>query len=158
MDKLKELKKAYDILKQKYKLPSFKELNEEFDVERIAERETETLLREIRKVMMDKIITYLRFTELLLNPSAAPLFFLSLLKNLSSEERKVVEKTYTDLGKLEIDVLDLDITYSEKREAEFILYSFKEWQTIKKDLLKISTSLRKSWEKKSQKKDRNYLG
>ena len=77
---LEELKKDYLILQKKYKMPSFKELNEEFDIEKAAEHETDCLIREIRKAIMDKVIAYLRFVEMLLNPSNAPMFFFALVK------------------------------------------------------------------------------
>ena len=46
---LEELKKKYEKLQKQYSLPSFEKLNEEFDIEKIAENETDFLLREVRK-------------------------------------------------------------------------------------------------------------
>lgn len=156
--KLELLKKDYSILEQKYKLPSFRELNEEFDIEKVQELETDTLLREIRKVIMDKVIAYLRFIEMLLNPSQAPMFFFALLKGLDGVDRKLLEEMYANLGRLEIEVVGVDNDYSEKTEAEFILHVFKEWKEIKEAMKKISKSLKLSWDKKSEKKEKSYLG
>lgn len=156
--KLEKLKKDYVKLAEKYKLPRYQQLNEEFDIEKVQELETDTLLREIRKVIMDKVIAYLRFIELLLNPSNAPMFFFALLKGLESADKKILEDTYSKLGKMEVEVVDVDNDYSEKSEAEFIKKIYKEWQEIKENMREVSKALKKGWEKKSEKKEKSYLG
>ena len=45
---LEQLKKDYEVIRKKYNLPGFKELNEDFYIEEIAESETDILLRKIR--------------------------------------------------------------------------------------------------------------
>ena len=52
---LKDLKKEYGKLEKKHKLPSFKEVNETFEIDKI-ENESDCLVREVRKIIMDKII------------------------------------------------------------------------------------------------------
>jgi hypothetical protein len=61
-----ELKKNYEDLKTKFNLPNFDDLIEVFDIGKI-ERESGNLLRDIRGVLMEKIIHYVRLLELLLN-------------------------------------------------------------------------------------------
>ena len=156
--KLENLKKEYAKLENKYKIPSYQQLNEEFDIEKVQELETDTLLREVRKVVLDKVIAYLRFIELLLNPSQAPMFFFALLKGLDNTDKKILEELYSKLGKLEIEVIEIDNDYSEKGEAEFIKHLFNEWKGVKEDMKKISKSLRNSWDKKSERKEKSYLG
>ncbi len=155
---LKELKKDYEKLRQKYKLPSFQLLNEEFDIEKVTEHETECLLREVRKAIMDKVIVYLRFIEMMLNPSNAPLFFFALVKGLNHQEKKDLEELYEKLGSFEIEVIELDCMYSEKKEAEFINRAFKQWLAIKKDVLKLVKILKRNWSQKSKKDERDYFG
>lgn len=152
------LKKNYAELAKKYKLPDYKTLNEEFDIEKLQELETETLLREIRKVVMDKVISYLRFIELLINPSNAPMFFFTILKGIDSADKKVIEETYNKLGRLEVEVISVDNDYSEKNEAEFINHVYNEWKGIKECMKQISMALQKGWDKKHEKKDKSYLG
>lgn len=57
------LKKQYEPLRKKYKLPSFDELNKEFEIEKIQEKETDFILREIRKGMGEKVGAFLRFLK-----------------------------------------------------------------------------------------------
>ena len=84
---LEKLKKDYEKLQKKYKLPSFQQLNEEFEIERIAEHETDILLREIRKAITEKAVAFLRFLEFLINFSAAPFFLLSVIKHLVASDK-----------------------------------------------------------------------
>ena len=155
---LEELKKEYAKLQKKYSLPSFEKLNEEFDIEKIAENETDFLLREVRKAIMDKVINYLRFIEMLLNPSNAPMFFLSLIKGLNSQDKRILERMYEKLGTLEIDVICLDCKYNEKDEADFIKKLTKEWKDISDEMIKLTEILKRNWSQKSGKGERDYLG
>ena len=51
---LGKLKMDYIKIQSKYNLPSFEKLNEDFQVEKALESETDILIREIRKFMADK--------------------------------------------------------------------------------------------------------
>ena len=155
---LGDMKKDFSVLQKKYKLPSFKDLNEEFDIEKAAEHETDCLMREIRKAVMDKVIAYLRFVEMLINPTSAPMFFFALVKCLTSTEKKKLEKIYEKLGGFEIDVIELDCRYVEKKEAEFIKKMFKEWQEVEREMLEIVGTLRTNWNQKIGKNEKGYLG
>lgn len=155
---LKELKKDYLVLQKKYSLPAFQQLNEEFDIEKVAEHETDCLLREIRKAIMDKAIAYLRFIEMLLNPTNAPMFFFALVKGLTAQDKRSLERIYEKLGSFEIDVIELDCRYNEKDEAEFIKKIAVEWKDIGNEMIKLVEILRRNWSQKSGKSNRGYFG
>lgn len=155
---LENLKKDYEKLRKKYALPEFRQLNEEFEIEKIAEHETDFVLREIRKQMMDKIIAYLRFIEMLLNPSNAPIFFFALVKGLNEGDKRLLDGLYERLGEFEIDVIGLDCRYNEKEEAEFINKLASDWNGISEDMLRLSGTLRRNWNQKSSKGGRDYCG
>lgn len=154
---LDELKNQYEPLRKKYGLPVFEKLNEDFDIEKAQDKETNYLLREFRREVTDKVAAFLRFFELFLNPQAAPLFVLGMLKNLSLHEKDIIMKIYKELVALEIEAVNLDIKYSEKTEAEFIKYSFKRWQILKPELEKIGNGLKRMQVKPSKNK-RSYFG
>ena len=155
---LEQLKKKYEKLKVKYNLPNFETLNEEFEIEKLQERDTETLSREIRRTMMDKNVNYLKFIEMFMNPSSAPMFFLVLVKSLNGDERKLLEELYRELGRHEIKSIALDNEYDEKRDVEFIKRFYKDWQEIKKKFGKIMSAVEEAWERKSDKSEKGYLG
>jgi hypothetical protein len=155
---LEMLKRKYEKLREKYSLPSFQVLNEDFEIERLQERETETLTKEIRRAMIDKNLAYLKFAEMFMNPSTAPMFFLALVKSIDNKDKKLLEELYLELGKFEIKSIALDNNYDEKKDAEFIKSFHKEWQEIKKKFDKIMKAVEQAWEKEAEKKEKGYLG
>ena len=156
MEKLEKLKKDYEILAKQYRLPSFRELNEEFEIEKIAEKETELLLRHVRRCMLEKLAAVSRFFELMLNPTEANLLILSLLKDISAETKKKMEKIYRELSYIELEAVELDLDYSEKNEAKFIVEVSKDWKTLKSGLKDISKQLDTKLQAKE--KSGNYFG
>lgn len=154
---LEELKSNYKELSKKYQLPSFEELNENFEIDRI-DRDTDTLAREIRKVLMEKVISYIKFIEMILNPSTAPPMFLIFLKQITQDEKHTIEETYKPLVDLELKALKVEIEYSEKSEAEQISEINKTWNKIKPNLLKIIQIMEKNWNSSTNKKDKSYFG
>ncbi len=121
---LEKLKEEYGKFRGKYKLPEFRELNRVFDIEE-SDFESDFLLRKIRKVISERVAGYLRFIEVILNPSIAPMFFFKIIKKLDSEDRKVLGEIYERLGKTEVDAVGLDLEYKEEKEAQFISELFE---------------------------------
>ncbi len=155
-DELKELKQKYNLVSRKYELPEFDELAEDFDIEKIAEKETSFLLREVRRAINEKIVAYLHLFETFMNPSSAPMFIFSILKNIREEEREKIKEIYQSLAKLQIKVMQLDTIYSEENEAEFIKEAFNNWQIQKKQAHDILEKLDKFESNKEDK--RGYFG
>lgn len=155
---LENLKKDYEILREKYNLPGFREFNEDFQIERISEIETDFLLREIRKFISDRISNYMRFLESLLNPTNAPLFIFSLCKALTANEKKEIEDLYKGLMKIELELLEIDIKYSEENEAEFIKNTFEFWKDFKKKWYEIIKTAKDNWDNKLESTNKGYFG
>jgi len=142
---LEELKKKYRAIQSKYKLPDFAYLNENFEVEKLAEEETDFLLRGVRKIILEKIVSYLQFNELLLNPSNGPMFFFAFVSSFSLDDKKTAESLYEKLVDFEIEAMDLNNEYSEEKEAAFIKRACKEWQDVKEDISSVLKSIKASY-------------
>jgi len=155
---LEELKKDYTKIEKKYNLPIFEKLNEDFQIEKIAEIETDFLLKEVRKLMADKFSNYLRFIEALLNPVNAPMFIFSVVKSINNGEKKKLTEIYKKLAKIEVELIELDIKFLEEKEAEFIKRSYKIWQDIKEDILSVINVIKKNWDSKFEANNRGYFG
>lgn len=153
----KDLKEIYEELNKKYKLPSFKELNEEFDIGK-AEFNEYTLLRDIRKTIMIKFSSSLQLIELLLNPSNGSMFNMLLTRGIESQEKIILEKLFDTLGQIEIKSYSLEIEYSEKAEADFIKTAIEEWKKVSKELNDIIKKLGENWKKGNSKKEKSYFG
>lgn len=150
-----QLKKAYEILEKKYKLPSFKELNENFEIEKIR-RGHDLLVRIIRKTMMEKVINSLGFSEALLNPVNAPRIYLVYIKSMTAEDKSDLDKIYSTLSELVINSLGLEIDYSEKEEAEMINKIVKAWNSIKPSFRKVIAKMQNPVASVS--KEKSYFG
>jgi len=157
---LSELKKEYSVFEKKYNLPTFSKMSEEFDIDHVAERDVEFLLREIRRYVNDKVMSYLRFIEMLLNPASAgaPMFLFSLTKLLSPEKRVQLEKTYAILARLNLDSLSLDIVSQEKEEAAFILRAHKQWKDVVESLQDVMKDFQENWDQESKRNTKSYFG
>lgn len=138
---LENLKKQYESLRKKYSLPEFSKLNQEFEIEKIQERETELLLREIRHSISERIAAFLHFIELFLNPTMAPVFVLSAMKSISENDKELIEKLYRELATIELNSVALDVSYDEKKEAIFIKDVSRKWQATKPELENFSKLL-----------------
>ncbi len=155
---LSELKAEYEKLSRKHKLPSFKELNEIFEIERI-EKESDLLLRQVRKVMMDKIVGYIRFSEMLLNPSQAPLSYMSMAIDMSNEIKESVRKIYKTFIELELKALEKEVDYSEDEESAIIIDIYQTWNKLKGEMKKVMSALEASWNAdKPLRKEKDYFG
>jgi hypothetical protein len=157
-NKLKKFKEEYSKIQKKYNLPDFKKLNEDFQIEKAAEIKTDYLLREVRKFMADKLSNYLRFVEMLLNPVNVPMFIFYFVKSVNADDKKKLSESYKKLAKIEINLIEADVIFSEQKEAEFIKESYKTWQEVKKDIMKIIDSVKINWDNDIKPNDKGYFG
>lgn len=154
IDKLKE---DYDRFNIKYNLPEFEKIGEDFDVEKIAEKESSFLLREIRRTMNEKIIAYVHLFETFMNPSSAPMFIFSILKNFDEGDKKLIRELYKELSKKQLKVMQLDTLYSEEGEADFIVETFNEWQISKNKIFSLLKKFEKDY-KEIKEDTKAYFG
>ena len=150
-----DLKKQYEPLSKKHKLPSFEKLNEDFEIDKI-DRETDFLLRLVRKTMMEKIINSLGFIEMLLNPVNAPRLYLGYIKSISQEDKEKIDKIFEALADLSLNSLSLELSSDESKEAELIQKIFSKWNELKPDFNKIMDDMKNP--KAVSKKEKSYYG
>lgn len=155
---LKTLKENYSKIQKEFQLPGFEELNKDFYIEKIAEIETDYLIREIRKFISEKISSYIRFLETLMNPSNVPMFVFSVVKNFSQEDKKQISDLYKTFAKLEVKTIELDIEYNEEKEVQFIKEAISIWDASKKQLLEVSSKINNNWDNKIEVNGRGYFG
>ncbi len=157
MENLQKLKKQYLSLKKKHKLPDFDKLNEDFEIEKLQEHETDFLLREIRRTMVEKVSVVLKFLEIIVSPNeASPAFVFAMIKEIKPETKKNIEQLYRQLSAVEISSIALDLDYNEKSEAAFIKDQNKKWEATKKDLKALIKNFDSVWKSESAKK--SYVG
>ncbi len=155
---LAKLKQEYSKLQEKHSLPSFEKLNEDFQIEKAAEGETDFVLREVRRYVTDKFFNYLRFIESILSPTNAPMFVFAITKTLGIKEREKLIELYKKIAKIDIDLIELDIEYSEEKEANSIKKYYEMWQNIKKEFLEVVEVIKKNWDVKLEDNGKGYFG
>jgi hypothetical protein len=155
---LEDLKENYKKIQKVHNLPDFDKLNSEFSIEKVVDVETDFLIREVARAMAEKFSNYLRFVELVLNPSNAPMFIFSIIKTIGDDEKKKLSEIYKELTKIELNLIELDIDFSEKKEAEFINSSYKTWLNIKKDFIDVINKVKSNWDSKSENNSKAYFG
>jgi hypothetical protein len=148
----------YNDLAQKYSLPEFKEIAEDFDIEKITDKESIFLIREVRRTMNEKISAYIHLFETLINPNSPPMFVFSILRNVSTSDKETIKKIYKALSRTQIEVMKLDTIYNDKDEAKFINETFIIWQELKPIVYKLIEGFESSFEEDDSDKNKSYFG
>jgi hypothetical protein len=151
------IEEEYEKLRKKYDLPEYEKLIEDFEVEKIGEKETEFVAREIRRTINEKIAAYIHLFETLINPTSPPMFVFRILKNMTEKEKEKMQEIYKDLSKTQIEIMKLDTIYKESEEAKFISKTFILWQKTKPEAYKIFESFEKNFENGNKSKGRSYF-
>ena len=149
-----DVEKEYE--KLKYKLPNFKELDSEFEVSFIKEKEF--LLRGIRRRVTEKIILSCRIIESLIYPTQSNIITAIESKELSEEQKKKMDYLYKKFMIFERESLRLDIDPSDKGDVDYINDVFNKWIKFKKDMIKIVEFMKDSWIKEEKSDKNNYFG
>ena len=152
---VKDVKKEYEKFIEKYNLPSFNEINEDFEVDKI-DRESDCFLRAVRKAIMEKIVNAIGFLEMLLNPMNAPRMYVPFVNTMAVADNKEIDELYNSLSELSLLSLKLEMGYSEKGEAEVIRKVFDVWQ---KEKVRFGNLVDKIGQPvNSVKRERSYFG
>ena len=140
-----DIVKRFEEIIAKHGLPSFEELDKEFEIGTV-EMPCAFLSRAIRMKIIERIDSYAKFLdEFLYHPdnSYATMYE---LKAFTEADR---EKLFDLFGKLMLVDrinMELNLELSEEKDIEFIKRVFHSWAEMKKDLLEMARKMRKVWE------------
>lgn len=155
---LEELRQEYNRFQKNYDLPEFTEINKLFDIEEI-DSDTEFLLRKIRRLLSDRVAGYMRFIEIIVNPSNAPMFFFKLIKKLDESDKEKLTSIYELLGNFEVEIVKLDLDYKEEKEANFIKKIYETFnKTVKPDILAVIEKLSNGENDSKKERNGSYFG
>ena len=143
-----KIKKKYNELKNRYSLPDFEELNNEFELLTIEHEDF--LLRQIRKKIADKINVICELLEDLLSPDNS-LANIYEYKAFDDDERKKIFEFYKRLKVLEKSALELSVNPDEKNDAEFIKDVFSSWNKMRSEITSFIKKIKSFWENESTK-------
>jgi hypothetical protein len=147
------LKAKYEPLQKKYGLPSFEQLDREFEIGGIEAEDSP--LREIRKKIDDKLKAMRSLLEEVLQPEAN-LAGIYESRAFSESEKKELFELYRKIMSKERQCMQLLIKNDEQADAAFIKSFSAEWETLKKELAGAADKLRDYWE--NEKEEHEKLG
>jgi len=155
-----DLQEEYEILRKKYNLPSYKELDEEYELLYFQSvLEIKYPLRFIRRRIIDKVNGFIHFFQNILHPINSNLISLEESSFLTEEEKQGVVHLVKNLLILERESLLLDIDHQEKKDAEFIQRAHKQWLGYKHNVLEYISKIKEGWKKETRTNpDNHYFG
>jgi hypothetical protein len=154
---LSKFKDQFNEKAKKFGLPSFSDLNKDFEIEKF-DRETETILRAVRKTMMERIVNSLGFLDMLLNPGSAPRMYYPFLKSMTENDRKMMNNVYSKFSDLSLVALKLELEYDEKAEAKMIKQIADGWSEVRADFKALVGRIENPGKDNPSKKERSYFG
>jgi len=149
------IKEKYQELSKKYKLPSFNDIDNEFEISTI--EEDAFLLREIRRKIAERIECYTDILENVLNPES--LTNMLEARIFDDNERNEIFKINQKLMFLSRLSVEISIGEDDKKSSDYINQVFSEWDGIKKQYLKFIRKIKDSWTKETDgKEELKYMG
>ncbi len=151
------VRKAYEPLAGKYKLPAYDEINRVFEIETI--EETGFLLRHILQQMYETLERYTKILEDVLQPDSN---LAGLVESgaLSEEHKRKLYKVFRAIMYLNRKAIATAASSSEEEEATTIKLIMQSWQNIAPELVETGTLLADAWKKEDKQKPevQGYLG
>lgn len=145
---LQELKKEYEKIKAKYKLPPFDYLDGEFEISSI-KLEEGSLIKAVLRMIANKISVFMSVLESVIDPSHQTMHDLIEKSNVSDEEKQKMFMLYKKLGKLYHESF-LVFLQNEKEISSYISLLVKEWPKIKEKQISFTKQIVQSWEKEDK--------
>ena len=152
-----EIEKQYNELRKKFKLPEFRETDNEFEISDL--EETNFLLRAIVRRIAEKLDFYSTMLEEILQPDTSNLYAMHETRFFDENEKKGMYDLYSKLMNFNRQSIEVSLEHNEKEEADFINNILNNWKEIKRELLNYVKKMRASWKKETDvKEDLGYLG
>lgn len=158
---MKNLKSSYETLANKYNLPSFQELDNEFEILYFRELfEISHPLSFVRRRIYEKFGWVCGMLQGIAQPNPSSMISIEESSFFKKEEKKEHIDLLKAMMYYERYSVNLDIETNEEQDAEFIKQAYQKWMEIKPQITKISAKLKDSWKKETEVKERNnnYMG
>ena len=148
---------GYEAVRKKYDLPSFGELDKEFEISLI---EAESfILRNVRKKVGERFELVINIVQRILQPDTNSFADMYECKFFKGSEKDAIFHLFKHLMHCYRQSVELEILQDEKSDAEFVRSVTKEWREIKQGLLPFISKLKMVWIEKDESKEHlEYLG
>lgn len=140
--RMSEIQKTYDALKKKHALPSFNDINNEFEISSTENKDF--LLREIRRKMDERIEFFVKILNSILQPDTN-ISELHECRDFSDSDKRDIFSLYKEIIVMHDSAVIAGIICDESQDAKFISETFKSWPAIKKKMVEIVKRMKDSW-------------
>ena len=159
---LKDLPKAYETLHKKYTLPTYADLNNEFELLYISATlaSLDFPLRFIRRRVADRLANAVGYLQSILQPNPGSFVLMRESSFFSNEEKQKIGDLLQQMITLERTSFVLDLQGNEQQDAKYIQETFKQWLVLKKTYASFVTKLPERWKQQEEKKivRNQYMG
>ncbi len=147
----------YEKAKKKYGLPDLKSIEKDFELSSI--ENTNFLLREIAKSMIEKLELAINVLSDLIQPDTNNLASVHEFRAFDDGEKKHLYDFYSQLMMLHRKGLQVSFSLEEKEEAEYIKLFSSSWKDIKQQMKSTIQKMEQSWKEESaHESELGYLG
>ncbi|MBI2134629.1 hypothetical protein HYU09_01435 [Candidatus Woesearchaeota archaeon] len=151
------IKKEYDNLCKKYRLPKFDDLDSEFEISDL--ESTNFLLKNILRKIAENLEFYNGLINEVLQPDAASMSSMHETRFFTDSEKSDMYSLYKKIMKNHRAIIEIMLKNDEKEEAEFLNKFLNDWKEIKKWLLNYLEKMKDSWDKETSiEQDLGYFG
>jgi len=153
-----KINEEYDELRKKYKLPSFDEVNYEFEISALDVNKIPSLSRGILRAICNKMGLFLNYVEPVISPNPQGLHGYIEIQNTTNDEKKEIFEFYKDLSKKYHKAYSTELTEKEEEIIKEIKNVLKYWDSVRVRFKKISEVINKAWEKELEKEKIETIG
>ena len=153
-----KINEEYDELRKKYKLPSFDEVNYEFEISTLDVNKIPSLSRGILRAICNKMGLFLNYVEPVISPNPQGLHGYIEIQNTTNDEKKEIFEFYKDLSKKYHKAYSTELTEKEEEIIKEIKNVLKYWDSVRVRFKKISEVINKAWEKELEKEKNETIG
>ncbi|MEK6875968.1 MAG: hypothetical protein AABX63_01035 [Nanoarchaeota archaeon] len=152
-----EIGQEYAKLSKKYKLPKFKDIDDEFEISSLDNEKF--LIKNILRSISEKLEFYIEVIGSLVHPDGSSISSMYEIRFFTEDEKNGMYNLFKRLMKTDRNVIELVLKNDEKEQVDFLNKFFSDWLNLKKELLKYIEKMKESWEKQSTiEEDIGYFG
>ena len=152
----KDIKEEYSLIKKKYSLPDFKEIDSEFEISSI--EKPAFLVKRICEKINERIDGFSAVFEELLQ-SEGSIKIMHELRYMDEEDKKEMYAMYKKLMVLNRDFLLAELSEDEQLQAGFVNKAYLIWKESKPTIAALIKKLKESWELETKNEEElGYLG
>jgi len=140
-----ETKKEYEKLEQKYGLPKYKYMDDEFEISAIKLPDSGVFIKSILRSIINKYGLCMNLFDPVVSPQQT-MHSMIELNGLTDDDKKEIYMLYKKIG-LILHEMYLSELKDEKSIAEQIKSSIANWEKLKKEVVKGLEKIKGSWAK-----------